>query len=83
MNWPDIRVSIRFGQAYEALIDREEDVIKLKNGLIKVKNLPPRNRRTRNEAFVRYLSIFYDRPNVEVGLFFSNVCGSVAGQSYY
>ena len=53
-------------QAYEALIDREEDVIKLKNGEIKVKNLPPRNRHTRNEAFIRYLSIFYDRPQVKV-----------------
>ena len=53
-------------QAYEALIEREEDVIKLRNGEIKVKHLPPRNKQTRNEAFIRYLSIFYDRPTVKV-----------------
>mgnify|MGYP001803471736 CR=1 FL=1 len=53
-------------QVYEALIEREEDVIKLRNGEIKVKHLPPRNKQTRNEAFIRYLSIFYDRPTVKV-----------------
>jgi len=38
----------------------------MKNGEIRVKNLPPRNRYTKNEAFLKYLSIFYDRPQVEV-----------------
>lgn len=59
-------LTIAMLQAYEALINREEDVIKLKNGEIRVKNLPPRNRYTKNEAFLKYLSIFYDRPQVEV-----------------
>lgn len=40
--------------------------MKICDGEIKATNLPPRNKHTQNEAFIRYLSIFYDRPDVKV-----------------
>lgn len=61
-------ISLSHWQEYDALIARQEDVSQVRDGDLKAKRRPPRNRQTRSEAFIRYLSIFYDRPDVKVSL---------------
>lgn len=47
-------------------MEKEEDVVKIRDGEVKAKTIRPRNKFTRTEAFLKYLAIFYDRPEVKV-----------------
>lgn len=51
------------------MIAKQEDVTMIRDGELKAKNVRPKNRQTRSEAFIRYLSIFYDRPDIKVSMY--------------
>ena len=59
-------------QMFSLLEAREQELAMIRDGKLTAKHNRRPTKKTRNEAFDKYLKIFYDRPKIEVRLTFNH-----------